>query len=473
MLRHLWIFGHWEVADGGFFLVALTQSCSLIMRENLLHEDLLHYVWRFDRFDRQALTTTQGEPVQILELGHYNRYSGPDFLNARIRIGDTLWVGNVEMHLYASEWEAHRHTADPAYQNVILHVVLDEDVPVISRLGERIPCVELRKRIPAGLSSMYQRLLHSAHWVPCQHQLHTVPGITRSLWLDRLMIERLEKRTLRWAERLEANAGDWEETFYQALAQGLGGHVNAQPFELLARSLPLGLLLRYRHSRFQMEALLFGQAGLLSEHFEDEYPSRLLKEYRFLRQKHELTPLPEGMWKFMRMRPANFPTIRVAQLAALLHQSGALFGKALVAANLTEVEHMFEVKLSNYWQDHYTFGKVADHKPKALGRSAIHLLVINTLAPMLFLYGKRQGDERHQSRALALLEETPAEHNAIIQEWNRLGLSAASAYHSQALLELKNNYCDQKRCLHCAIGSAIVGQAGASAEEPATATSPA
>lgn len=423
-----------------------------------MREDFLHYLWRFSRFDQQALHTTQGEPVQIIDAGHYNRHAGPDFLNARIRIGDTLWVGNVEMHLQSSEWQAHRHQHDPAYQNVILHVVLEEDLPAALPNGQRIPCLELKKRIGPGLVGIYQRLQNNTNWIPCQHLLYQVPDITRLLWLDRLLIERLERRTQVLQDRLDANQGDWEETFFQALAQGLGGHLNAQPFDLLARSLPLKILLRYRHSRLQIEALLFGQANLLPRDSDDEYVLQLSKEYDFLRHKHDLIPLPEGMWKFMRTRPANFPTLRMAQLATLVHQSGALFGKALAAAQLEEVENMFEVKLSNYWQSHYTFGSESPRKPKALGRDAIHLLVINTLAPMLFLYSKRQGDDKCQQRALSLLEETPAEQNSIIEAWRKLGYHAASAYQTQALLELKNNYCDQRRCLQCSLGHVIMGQ---------------
>lgn len=421
-----------------------------------MKEDLLHYAWRLQRFDRTTLQSTTGQPIEILHPGTYNTHAGPDFLNARIRIGDTLWAGNVEMHLKASGWLQHRHQEDRAYDNVILHVVLEEDMPVHHARGERIPCLEMKKRLPPKLAARYLKLLNNEDWIACEPQFSAVSQLTRSLWLERLAAERLEEKAASIARQLEANKEDWEETFYQFLARGFGARVNSEPFMMLAQRCPLLLLRKHRHSLFQMEALLFGQSGLLAGSFGEEYPRQLQKEYQFQRRKFRLHPLPPQSWKFMRLRPANFPTLRIAQLSTLLFQSDNLFSKVMAARTMTEVENVFEVKLSNYWWTHYTFDKTSDKKRKALGRDTIHLLFINTIAPFLFLYGQRRGEEKFQERALELLAATRPESNVVIRRWKSIGADADSAFQTQALLQLKNEYCDKKRCLECAVGSAIL-----------------
>lgn len=421
-----------------------------------MREDFLHFVWRLRRFRLTELKTTTGQVLEIIHPGLHNHHAGPDFLDARIRIDGTLWAGNVEMHLRSSEWHAHKHQEDPNYNNVILHVVLEEDVVIRHQDGEPIPCLDLRNYLPVGLAKQYLRLLHSEQWVPCQQQLYTVPEITFNLWLDRLLVERLEERTLALEERLDRNGGDWEETFYQSLAWGFGLKVNADPFLMLAESLPLKTLLRHKNSLPQMEALLFGQAGLLEEDFTDDYPQQLQKEYQFLKQKYQLQPLSTNHWKFMRMRPANFPSVRIAQWATLLFRTGQLFSKMLVAKNLREIENAFVVELSNYWQTHFRFDKASKKSTKTLGKARIHLLVINIIAPFIFLYGKKRGADIYQERALSLMEAVPAEHNHILSEWKALGIDAKQAGQSQALLQLKNSYCNEKRCLDCAIGCSIL-----------------
>ena len=432
-----------------------------------MQEDFLHFVWRLQRFNPKGLVTTTGETIDIINFGTHNHHSGPDFLNARLRIGDTLWAGNVEMHLRSSEWLVHQHQSDAAYENVILHVVLEEDTIIRHPDGERIPCLNLRPYLPAGLAKQYLRLLHNENWIPCQHQLYTVPSVIRSLWLDRMLVERLEQRTATMAVRLQQNQGDWEETFYQSLAWGFGLKVNADPFLMTAESLPLKTLLRHKNSLLQLEALLFGQAGMLNLKFKDEYPKRLQNEYTFLRKKYNLTPIVVTLWKYMRMRPANFPTIRLAQLATLLFRTGHLFSKMLVVKNLKEIENAYVVELSNYWQTHFRFDKESSKSTKSLGSSRIHLLVINIIAPFLFLYGQKKDDQTYKDRALQLLEEVPAERNAIISQWNELGLDAEQAAQSQALLQLKKHYCDNKRCLDCAIGCNILKRTPIVMEEEA------
>jgi hypothetical protein len=429
-----------------------------IHQTTAMKEELLHYVWRMHRFDLAELVTTQGEKVEILDFGEYNRHGGPDFFNVRIRIGETLWAGNVEMHLKASEWLRHGHQEDRAYDNVILHVVLDEDERVFRANGEPIPCLELRRRIPGRLSKTYRKLLHSEYWIPCQYQFYSVPEVTRDLWLDRLLVERLEHKTDAIARRLKDNRGDWEETFYQCLAMGFGLRINVEPFEQLSRSLPLKLLTKHRNNLFQIEALLFGQSGLLEQSFLDDYPQRLKKEYDFLAGKYGLIPLSAEQWKFLRLRPANFPTLRLAQLASLVYSSTHLVSKALAAESLIEIANMFNLKLSHYWYPHYVFDKISPKREKKLGRATIELIVINVIAPFLFLYGQHKAEERFKDQAVRLLEEIPSERNHLLDRWKELGLNPVSAYQTQALIQLKNEYCDKKKCLECAIGNAILGQ---------------
>ncbi len=421
-----------------------------------MKEDLLHYIWRMQRFDRSALQTTAGHSVEILQPGIHNTHAGPDFLNARIRIGDTLWAGNVEMHLKASDWLVHNHQEDGAYNNVILHVVLEEDQPIKRSSGEPLPCLEMKKRIPPKLSAHYLRLLHNEAWIPCQNQLGAVNQLVRNLWLGRLAAERLENKAGDIARRLEQNKENWEEAFYHSLARSFGAKVNSEPMGMLARNTPLTLLGKHRNSLFQLEALLFGQSGLLQRQFEDEYPLSLKREYEFLRKKFSLSPIPASSWKFLRLRPANFPTIRIAQLATLLYQTTNLFSKVMAAQDIREVENLFEVKLSNYWWGHYTFEKASPRQRKALGKDTIDLIIINTIAPFLFAYGQRKSAPRFQEKALEFLETLSPEANAVIGRWLELGMPASSAFHTQALLQLKNEYCDKKRCLECAIGNAIL-----------------
>lgn len=421
-----------------------------------MKEDFLHYVWRLQRFNQTALTTTEGESIQLLSIGEHNSHAGPDFLNARLRIGETLWAGNIEIHVRASEWLEHQHQRDPAYDNVILHVVLEENQVIYRSNQERIPCLELNQRIDLKLSKTYLRLLQQETWIPCEAQLASVSMISKNLWLDRLMVERLEQKTKQVQTILQQTNNDWEESFYLLLARSFGLQVNPQPFEQLARSLPLAILRRHKTQLQQIEALFFGQAGMLQKTFTDRYPNKLKKEYAFLQKKYHLRPIPKASWKFLRLRPANFPTIRIAQLAMLIYQSSHLLSKVLAAQSIAEIENMFDRKVSPYWENHYLFDKISPKQKKTLGKSTIHLLVINTLAPFLFYYGQQQGDQKHQDQALRLLEAIKPEQNNIIKQWKQLGFQPKSAYHSQALLQLKKHYCDARQCLNCAIGHQIL-----------------
>ncbi len=438
------------------FCNLLVGSIFKIPKSHKMKEHFLHYLWRMKRLDLSNLLSTEGEPISILNTGEHNQHAGPDFLNARIRIGDTLWAGHVEIHVKSSEWIRHKHHLDRAYDNVILHVVLENDEPVKGQNGNLIPCLELRKRIPKQIHSRYQKLLHNEHWIPCQHQFSSVGEIIRNLWLDRMLVERLEQKTAAITHILERNKNDWEVTLYYFLARSFGTKVNAEPFELLARQTPYSIIAKHKNNLMQVEALLFGQAGFLNEDFEEVYPNKLKKEYLFLQKKYNLIPLKKESWRFLRMRPANFPSIRIAQFAVLLFQSEHFFSKLLSVENIQQIENMFALKLSPYWSIHYLFDKKTSKRTKNLGKTSIHLFIINTVAPFLFLYGKHKDDSSFKEKALQLLEELPPEKNKIITAWKHLGVEVDSAYQTQALLQLKNEYCQKQKCLTCAIGNRIL-----------------
>jgi Protein of unknown function (DUF2851) len=421
-----------------------------------MREDFLHYLWRYKRFDFLNLQTTDNQSIEIIDVGEHNQNAGPDFLNARLRIGETLWAGNVEMHLKSSEWLAHKHHEDRAYDNVILHVVMDEDKIIFDQNKERLACLVLKPYIRENLLGTYQSLLHNTHWIPCQHHFFAVSDMVKSSWQSRLLIERLEEKIGAFEIAFYNNKQHWEETFYQALAKNFGVKINDLPFELLAKSLPLLTLAKHKDNLLQIEALLFGQAGMLEENFEDDYPQRLQKEYNYLRKKLNLEPIMASMWKFSKLRPGNFPTIRIAQFATLIHQSVHLFSKITEAKSTKEIQNLFDVKLSDYWNEHYVFDKTSKKISKSLGKETINLLIINTIAPFLFLYGKIKNDDLYKDNAIAFLEELSPEKNTIIEGWQDLGLTPNSAAETQALIQLKNKYCNAQKCTQCAIGIAIM-----------------
>ena len=423
-------------------------------------EDFLHYIWKYKLYDSAQLITEDGETIQVQKQGEHNTNSGPDFFNAKLKIGKTTWAGNVEIHIKSSAWIEHKHDKDKAYDNVILHVVYDNDKQIKLRNGEIIPALELKGKFDSGLYKKYEQLQKSKDWIPCAKQIKAVDPFTLSAWQDRLLVERLERRSDAIEKSLALNKNNWEETFYQHIARSFGFKVNNDPFELLARALPLNILVKHKSSQFQIEALLFGQAGLLDKKFTDTYPQYLQTEYNFLKKKYDLKPIDAHLWKFARMRPVNFPTIRIAQFAELIFKSVHLFSKILEVQNVKQLYQLLEVETSEYWQTHYTFDKKSAKKSKSLGHLGIESITINTILPFLFVYGKSRADEKFCDRALSLLEQIPAEKNSIIENWKKLGVKSSSAYQTQALLQLKNEYCSNIRCLDCAVGHKILKQKG-------------
>lgn len=420
-------------------------------------EDYLHYTWKFKLFDQFQLQTTCGLPVEIIDFGQHNHNAGPDFLTAQVRIGTTLWAGNVEIHTKASDWNRHKHQFDEAYDNVILHVVFDADADVQTSKGQTLPVLELKHRMQASSFNNYEQFVKTSSWVPCANQLHGVDPILIESLLHRMLVSRLETKTDRIVQAMKDTGNDWETAFYRLLARNFGFKTNSSPFEMLSYNLPLKIIAKQKSSPLQIEALIFGQAGLLEKDFEDEYPQLLQREYRFLQSKYKLQPMPASAWKFSRMRPNNFPTIRLAQFAAILQQTSALFSHVLEAESLDKLFSIFDVEANEYWDNHYTFDKVAkQNRKKRLGQGALENVVINSIAPLLFHYGKQKHTQSFCDRAIAFLELLKGEQNHIVKKWQSLGMPSQSAFHTQALLQLKDEFCSHKKCLNCHIGVTLL-----------------
>ncbi len=418
-----------------------------------MQEKLLQFIWRYNLYRPAALYTVQGEPVQVIHGGTINTHAGPDFSAAKIKIGTTLLAGNIELHVRTSDWLKHGHQTDEAYQRLILHVVYEHDME--TEPGG-IPVLVLKARIPAYVLEQYTSLLQTTAPLPCARQLATVKQLTRESWLSRVLVERWEQKLEGWQHELRQANNDWRTLLYWRMAANFGFKVNAVPFLLLAQSLPLQLLSK-QHNLKQIEALIFGQSGMLEGMWEDDYPKALQQEYAFLKHKYALTPIAGYLWKFLRLRPANFPTIRLAQFSALVHHSLHLFTALSDYKSVSEISALLTVAASEYWDTHYRFDELQKNGTvKNLGEDSVHNIIINTIAPVRFLYAYTQGLIAEQEAALSLLEALPAEDNNIIRLWKENDWKGTNAAQSQALLQLYNNYCLSKRCLECAIGLSII-----------------
>jgi hypothetical protein len=417
-----------------------------------MKEEFLHYLWRF-RLLQPLLFTTKSESVEVVKPGLLNTDAGPDFLQAKVKIGETLWAGNIEIHVLASDWNKHRHQNDKAYNTTVLHVVYACDKDIYLENGEIIPCLELKGKFDQTLLDKYEGFLKSKQWIPCSGQICDFPKLKLSALYSRMSIERLEDKTELIGSRLGKNKNNWEETFYQVLAGGFGLKVNQDIFIRLAESLPLNTVLRQQNNSFQIEALLFGQAGFLHEKsFVEDYPIALKKEYAYLSKKYRLQHLPSHLWKYLRLRPSNFPTLRIAQLAILLSKHQKLFSKVIESETLEQLISLFKVEASPYWETHFVFDKTTNARAKVLSNERINLLLINVIIPFMFLFGKQRSQEHLVERALNFLDLIPAEKNKPIKNFENEGLEIATAFQTQALIQLKSNYCDLKKCLDCPVG---------------------
>lgn len=420
-------------------------------------EYLLHYVWKHRIYGAAPLTTDQGDDIEIIDPGVHNMLNaGPDFFNAKLRIGGVVWAGNVEIHERSSDWYRHHHDTDDAYNNVILHVATMLDVEVRTHSGKRLP--QLSLTVPPQLYANYQELLAEETYPPCYRIIPQVSPLTAHAWMIRLTVERLEEKTRRINNYLQRTDGDWERTFFITLARNFGFGTNAQAFEQWAFSISLNAVGRHRDDAFQVEAFFMGQAGLLEEKAvrsgrDDDYCQRLRAEYAFLRNKFSLQPQEASLWKFGRLRPQNFPHVRLSQFTRLYCEGGADFSRLLEAKDIKALHAMFHAAVTPYWRTHFCFGEESAECDKKLQKGSLNLLIINTAVPLLFAYGRKTMDEDMVERAFNLLEQIPAERNYITRSWERAGLHVSHAADSQALIQLRQNYCDRKDCLRCRFGS--------------------
>lgn len=423
----------------------------------MINEAFLVYLWAH-QLVTPNLQTTDGEAITILNQGQRNNDSGPDFFNAKIKIGETTWAGNIEIHINSSDWHKHKHHDDLVYDNIILHVVYKNDKTIFRNNGEAIPVLELENFFDKKIIDRYLSFIDSGRWIPCENLINKVGHFEKMMWFDSLMTERLEQKTNRILEEIEKTNHDLQEAFYHKLAENFGFKTNAFVFEKLAASLPLKILTKHSGNLLQVEALLFGQAGMLNRPFSDEYPKSLQKEYNFLAGKYQLTPINNTLWKLMRMRPANFPNIRISQFAKIIYHLAGNFNKIFDAKKMKDVASLFNSETSSYWQDHFQFDKKVAFRKKTLGTSSINLMMINTVIPFLFIYGKTKGSQEMQERAVQWLEHIKAENNLITRKFAALGIKPENAMQSQALLQLKNEYCSKKRCLDCRIGHFLLSK---------------
>ena len=415
-----------------------------------MKEDFLYYLWE-NRLIVGTLMTDQGLPVQIINPGYRNTNSGPDYLEAKIKIGEQVWAGHVELHVRTSDWNRHGHQYDKAYNNVMLHVVYENDAAV-----NLIPVLELKGHFDEALLAQYERLVASKHWVVCERCLDQVSPFVKLGCLDRMAIERLEEKSKAVIKLLNAHKFDWEDTFYRLLLRYFGLKVNNEAFEYLANILPFKTLLKHADNLTQVESMLLGCAGFLEGDFTEDYPLLLKREFKVMRAKFGLLTMPQERFKYLRMRPVNFPSIRLAQLAQMIHQNGCLFSKIKETKDVEEVKQLFNVKASAYWDTHYRFEIPSNPKPKHLGESTADVLMINAVVPLLFCYGKCHKDENYCEKALRFLEAIPAEDNSIIRHFAACGMTSTNAMQTQALLHLYNMYCKRKRCLECSIGNILL-----------------
>jgi hypothetical protein len=426
-----------------------------------MKEEFLHYLWKYRLYYPDNLFDNEGNRIIVIHPGDYNRDSGPDFFNARILIAGTVWAGNIEVHTRSSHFDVHGHQNDPAFNNVILHVVAENDKKVFNSTGEELLTVVLA--FDPSLYEKYAALVNNPYIIACQDEIKNLDAIFIRHWLNSLVIERLQSKTESILRTFAETGNDWEETFYRLLTRYFGFRVNTEPFEMLATAIPFRIIRKHADNRFQIEALLFGTAGMLEEALfkeavSDPYYLRLIMEYRILSAKYSLKPIHGRGWKFSRLRPVNFPTVRISQLAAMLAVTGGLFSRVLEATDIRQIKDVFDVTASQYWNNHYVFGKESRSVAKNTGSQATAILLINAVIPAIFVYGQSRDRLDICERALSFLENINPENNIIIDEWKIAGLVAESAYYSQALIQLRNDYCKKRRCLDCRIGSKLIGR---------------
>jgi hypothetical protein len=429
------------------------------MTNSPIKEDFLHFVWRTKKLPYHHYETTDGRKLEIIDFGLYNVDSGPDFFNAKIKVGDTIWAGNIEMHVFSSDWNKHLHHNDKAYENVILHVVYENDRDIrLTKAKDAIPTLELKGKIPKQYIEQYFTLMQSQSSIPCRTLIHHADIQKVNLWKYTLTTERLNSKSQYVSNVFNESGFDWEETLYIILGKYFGSKVNTVPFEMLVRSLPLSIINKNKDSLLVLDALLFGQAGMLSADYKDDYYGQLKSEYSFYRQKYQLRPIDAVAWKFSKLRPHNFPTVRIAQFSGLMFKNYFLFSYIKEAEDIAQVRDLLKSGVSEYWNDHYRFDVACTPTSGNAGSDFIDVLIINAVIPVLYYYGKYTDDDRFTDKSIFWLEKIKSEKNTIIAQWAEVGISAKSAFDTQALLQLKTEYCNKFRCLSCRIGHEIINK---------------
>lgn len=421
-----------------------------------MKENLLHFVWKLKLFSTAHLRSTNGEIIEIISAGTANPNSGPDFLNAKLVINNQLWAGNVEIHLNSSDWYMHNHEIDENYDSVILHVVWEHSVDVFRKTNQPIATLQLKNYISKELLDNYQQLFSkNKNWINCEKDIASIDSFIFTNWLERLYVERLENKSGQIQNKVTSLNNNWEAALFVLLAKNFGLKINAEAFMNFANSFDFSVLRKVSNNLEQLEALFFGQGGMLSNESESEYFNKLKKEYNFLKVKFQLMPISKGQVQFFRLRPNNFPTIRLSQLAMIYHRHQNLFSKIIETETINEFYGMFDAATSTYWETHYTFETASKKSVKKITKPFIDLLLINTIIPMKFLYLKSLG-KNDLSSALTIIAHIKPEKNEIISKFNELNIKSKSAFETQALLQLKNDYCNKQLCLNCAVGKELI-----------------
>lgn len=420
-----------------------------------MKEDFLHYLWKFKKFDLLNLRTFTGEEITIIHVGQYLELAGPDFFNAQITIGNQKWAGNVEIHIKSSDWYVHHHERDAAYENVILHVVWENDTTIFRSDNSEIPVLELKKYVDAVTITNYQALIAPKSWIFCEKELSKIDSFVFKNWQERLFLERLERKSQPIYDLLEETNQDWEAVLFWLLAKNFGLNTNGEIFLKIAKSIPFSIIRKENFELQNLEALIFGTAGLLASEKEDAYFKDLQFRYFYLLHKYQIEkPIIEPV-HFFKHRPDNFPTIRLSQLAGLYHSQHNLFSKIIGFNSVANIYHILAVSASLYWQNHYQFDRESPKKKKGLSKSFVDLIIINTIIPLQFAYAKSQGKDVLEE-LMQLLHEVAPEKNAIIDKFNSFGIKSTNAFETQSLLQLKNEYCNKSNCLKCGIGMELL-----------------
>ena len=420
-----------------------------------MKEDFLHHVWQHKKFAVTQLQTTTGESIQILNSGQYLQLAGPDFFNAQIIIGNQKWAGNVEIHIKSSDWYVHNHQNDSNYDSVILHVVWEYDTPIFRKDNLEIPTLELRNYVALSDLHKYQSLVSQKSWIYCENEIKNVDGFIFKNWQERLYFERLERKSEEIMELLAESNNDWEAVLFCLLAKNFGLNTNGSLFLKMAKSIPFSVVRKESYIVENLEALFFGQANMLVSNFQDNYTKKLHQDYTYIIQKHKIQKSVYENVAFFKHRPDNFPTIRLAQLAALYHNEQNLFSKIINAVAIADIYNLLRVEVNNYWEFHYNFDKKSVPKKKKITRSFVDLIIINTIIPVRFAY-EQSVQKEYSQEMIELSTAIQPERNIVIDKFASIGIFAKNAFETQSLLQLKNEYCDAKKCLQCAIGTFLL-----------------